>query len=364
MAAKPTVLITGVAGTLGLRLLRELPGHQVIGVDVREPAMRAGLFHFRKIDLAEERSCDQLLELTRAYRPEAVAHLAFVMDPVHSGVRDRKSMWLINVLGSSRVSEAIAEHNRMVGGIEKFIFPSSAAVYGPRPSHPVTEDTALNAHGLLYAIHQQEADSTIQVRAAGLRRCQTYVLRSHFYGGPGVRNYALSWLRGVPDGTGRLGARLRRRGARLPALLPARGNHLENRLQFVHVEDMARLVAHIIQRKEADPQLTLLNVAGRGDPLSLRRCFAIAGVPTKTVPAAVLCRQAQWLRWRLGISGIPPAALPYLLGSSALDTVRLRIFLGEHYRTVMQHTSEDALLAAFREQQPEKESDPLMAVDA
>src|SRR5262245_59143887 len=151
MAVTPTILITGVSGNLGLRLLRQLGGYQAIGVDVREPSAPAGLFHFRKVDLAEERSCDQLLELMRAYRPEAVVHLAFVMDPLYSGMHDRRAMWHINMVGSSRVSEAIAEHNRMVGGVEKFIFSSSAAVYGPRPRSPVTEEAALNAHHLAYA---------------------------------------------------------------------------------------------------------------------------------------------------------------------------------------------------------------------
>src|SRR5215467_1038324 len=120
MAVTPTILITGVSGSLGLRLVRQLPGYQVIGVDVREPAAPTGLFHFSQIDLAKERSCDQLLELIRAYRPETVVHLAFVMDPLRSGLPDRRAMWHVNVVGSSRVSEAIAEHNRMVGGIEKF----------------------------------------------------------------------------------------------------------------------------------------------------------------------------------------------------------------------------------------------------
>jgi nucleoside-diphosphate-sugar epimerase len=362
MTVKPTVLVTGVAGSLGRRLLRQLPEHQVIGVDMRDPAELAGLFHFKKVDLAEERSCDQLLELMRAYRPETVIHLAFVMDPLASGVRDRRSMWVTNVLGSSRVSEAIAEHNRMVGGIDRFIFSSSAAVYAPRP-RSVTEDAALGAHGLLYAMHQQEADTTVQVRAAGLRRCQTYVLRSHFYTGPGARNYALSWLRGVPEDKGRLGARLRRRGARLPILLPSRGGYLENRLQFVHVDDMARLVAHIVQRTGTDPQLTVLNVAGRGESVALRRCFAISGAETKNVPAELVSRHAQRLLWKLGISGIPPAALPYLLGSSIMDTTRLRVFLGEHYRTIMQHTCEEALVASFKPPQPE-ESKLSAAMDA
>jgi nucleoside-diphosphate-sugar epimerase len=363
MAVTPTILITGVSGSLGSRLLRQLAGYQVIGVDVREPAAPAGLFHFRKVDFAEERSCDQLLELIRAYRPEAVAHLAFVMDPLRSGVHERKAMWHINVLGSSRVSEAIAEHNRMVGGIEKFIFPSSAAVYGAHPRNPVTEEAALNAHGLLYAVHQHEADSTIRARASGLRRCQTYVLRSHFYAGLSAWNYALSLLRGIPGGQGRLGARLRRRNARLPILLPSRGNYLEHKIQFVHLDDMARLVAHIIQRKGTDPQLTVLNVAGRGDPLTLRRCVAIAGSATKSVPAEMIPRQAQWLLWRLGISEIPAAAVSYALGSSAMDTTRLRIFLGEHYRAVMQHTCEEALTSSFTPESKEP-ADMLMATDA
>src|SRR5262249_39527044 len=157
MAIKPTVLVTGVSGNLGASLLRQLADFQVIGVDVREPTARADIFRFEKVDLAEERSCSQMLELMRAYRPEAVAHLAFVIDPLRAGVLDRRAMWQTNVVGTSRVLEAIAEHNRMVGGVEKFVFPSGAAVYGPEPKGLVKEDAALNAQSLAYALHQQEA---------------------------------------------------------------------------------------------------------------------------------------------------------------------------------------------------------------
>jgi hypothetical protein len=147
---------------------------------------------------------------------------------------------------------------------------------------------------------------------------------------------------------------LRSRGKRLPILLPSRGGYLENRLQFVHLDDMARLVAHIVQRTGTDPQLTILNVAGRDEPLALRRCFAISSAETRDVPAELISRQAQRLLWNLGISDIPPAALPYLLGSSVTDTTRLRIFLGEHYRTIVQHTCEDALVASFKPLPPEE----------
>ncbi|HET9789781.1 MAG TPA: hypothetical protein VFR08_00615, partial [Candidatus Angelobacter sp.] len=51
----------------------------------------------------------------------------------------------------------------------------------------------------------------------------------------------------------------------------------------------------------------------------------------------------------LGVSDIPPEALPYLLGSSTMDTAKLRVFLGEHYRSVIQSTCEEALMDSLRE---------------
>jgi nucleoside-diphosphate-sugar epimerase len=246
------------------------------------------------------------------------------------------------------VTEATAEHNRMIGGVERFIFPSSAMVYGPELPHPVTEDAPLNAQRLPYALQQQEADTTVQQRAKDLRKCKTYILRPQVYAGAMVENYQLGVLRGVPRGKGRLAERLRRRGVRLPLLLPSRGNHFEHKFQFVHIDDVARLITHILHRRQADSRLTILNVAGRGEALPLRRCIEIAGIEVRRVPATSICRQAVRLLWDLGVSDIPPEALPYLLGSSSLDTARMRVFLGEHYRSVIQYTCEEALADSFR----------------
>jgi nucleoside-diphosphate-sugar epimerase len=235
----------------------------------------------------------------------------------------------------------------MVGGIEKFIFPSSALVYGPDVAKPISEDAPLNAQSLPYALQQQEADRTVQGRAKTLRKCKSYILRSHVYAGATVENYQLGVLRGIPGGKGRLAERLRRRGTRLPLWLPSGGNYLEHKFQFVHVDDVARLIAHILDRKAADPRLTILNVAGRGEPLSLRRCIDISGIDVYRVPTKTICKQAVRLLWDLGVSDIPPEALPYLLGSSTMDTARLRVFLGEHYRSVISRTCEEALADSF-----------------
>ncbi|HEY2499341.1 MAG TPA: NAD-dependent epimerase/dehydratase family protein [Candidatus Angelobacter sp.] len=346
MAQKPTVLITGISGNLGLRLLKQLPDFQIIGADIRDPEDSSSLERFEKIDLAEERSCDQLLELTRIYRPESIVHLAFVLDPLRTGVVDKKRMWQMNVAGTSRVTEAIAEHNRMLGGIDKFVFPSSALVYGPELSKPATEEAPLRAQSLPYALHQQEADRTVQARSKSMK-CKTYILRPHVYAGATVQNYQLGVLRGIPGGKGRLGERLRRQNKRLPLWLPSRGDYLEHKFQFIHVDDVARLIAHILRRKLADPKLTVLNVAGRGDPLELRRCIDIAKIEVQRVPAKTICKQALRVLWDLGVSDIPPEAMPYLLGSSTMDTARLRVFLGEHYRSVIEHTCEEALADSF-----------------
>src|SRR5579863_5345362 len=154
-AQKPAVILTGVSGNLGLRLLHFLADFKVIGADVREPENAAGLAAFEKIDFAEERSCIQLLELMRRHRPDALVHLAFVVDPLRAGILDERQMWQINVAGTGRVIEAVAEYNRMLGGLHKFIFASSGSVYGPDSPKAVAEDAPLQARTLPYDLHKR-----------------------------------------------------------------------------------------------------------------------------------------------------------------------------------------------------------------
>ena len=345
-APKPTVLITGVSGNLGLRLLEFLQSFKVVGADLATPQNAPGLAHFEKVDLSEERSCNQLLELMRAYRPEAIVHLAFIVDPLRSGVLDRTRMRHINVAGTGRVLEAVSEYNRMFGGIYRFIYPSSVSVYGPDLPKPVSEDSLLQAHTLAYALDKREADLTVQARAHSMK-CKTYILRPAIFVGPMVRNYVVGVLRGIPGGTGRLGERMRNRNKRLPLLLPSRGNYLEHKIQFVHIDDVARLINHILGRRQTDPQISILNVAGRGDPISFQTCARIANAKIKRLPSRALCRLVLRLLWNLGVSDIPPDAFPYLIGSYTMETARLRVFLGDAYRSIIRYTSEEALLEMF-----------------
>jgi nucleoside-diphosphate-sugar epimerase len=146
--ARPAVVITGVAGNLGLRLLPQLHDFSVIGIDVNPPKTDQPL-RFLRADLGQESFRQQLIDLFRETRPVGVVHLAFVLDQVRMGVFNLEHMWHINVAGTTRVMEAISEVNHNEGGIEKFIFPSSVSAYGPSPQ-PLSEDSPLQAHTYPY----------------------------------------------------------------------------------------------------------------------------------------------------------------------------------------------------------------------
>ncbi len=345
--SRPTVVITGVAGNLGRRLLPMLHDFSVLGLDFQEPSAPYSM-RFHRMDLGHESSCRELVALLRDSNASALVHLAFVIDPVRTGVLERQRMWQINVAGTARVMEAISEVNRSGGAVTKFIVPSSVSAYGPDLPEPVSEDHPLAAHSLTYAIHKQEADEVVRLRASTLGACSTYLLRPVIFAGATMENYLIGVLRGTPGGRGRLGAWLRHRGTRLPLLVPRGGQYLARLFQFVHVDDVARLMAFLLRRQERSPELVVLNVAGRGDPVSLGMAAAKAGQKVLRLPGVPLCRLTLHLLWKLGISSVPPEALPYMIGSYLLDTRRLRAFLGNEYANVIRCTVEEALEDSFR----------------
>src|ERR1700722_18336390 len=141
--AKPTIIVTGVSGNLGQRLLPQLSDYKVVGVDVTPPT-HSQVDRFVTLDLGLEESTRELLLLMREVQPLSVVHLAFVIDPQRSGILDVDRMWRINVAGTARVMEAISDANRNTGSsIRQFIFLSSVSAYGSDLAAPVGEDVPL-----------------------------------------------------------------------------------------------------------------------------------------------------------------------------------------------------------------------------
>lgn len=345
-AGKTTVVVTGVAGNLGLRLLGQLQDFNIVGLDLAQPAL-ATLERFERVDLGQEASCGELVNLLRETKAGAVVHLAFVIDPVRTGILDVGRMWQINVAGTARVMEAIAEVNRMGGTVRKLIIPGSVSAYGPDLPGQVSESFPLRAHTLPYAVHKRESDEVIRARSGQLGDCATFLLRAHIFTGATMQNYMVGALRGTPTGAGVLGARLRARGTRLPLLLPLGSRYLHNRMQFVHVDDVARLIAFILRDERRHESPTVLNVAGRGEAVTFEECMAIAQTKCLRLPGKFACRILLTLLWKLGISGVPPQALPYMIGSYVMSTAKLRDFLGRDYDNVIRYTAREALADSF-----------------
>src|SRR5438270_7766177 len=141
MEPRPTLIVTGISGNLGSRLLPMLSNYHVVGLDIHSPASHSHPdFEFEKFDLSLESSCLRLTELLNETGARAVVHLAFVIDPQRTGILDAQRMWQINVAGTARVMEAIAVHNRLGGNVQTLIAPSSVSAYGPELPPFVKED--------------------------------------------------------------------------------------------------------------------------------------------------------------------------------------------------------------------------------
>lgn len=345
--SKPTLLVTGISGNLGARLLPLLADYQVIGVDLKPPAATDNL-RFVSLDLGIEDSCRELLLLLRETHPVAVLHLAFVIDPVRTGVLDADRMWQINVAGTARVMEAITEANRDGPLVTRFLFPSSVSAYGSDLPQPVNEDYPLGAHTLPYALHKMESDKVVQQRAPALRGCSVYLLRPHIFAGSSVDNYLVGAFRGTPNGRSARAERMRSEGKRLPCMLPYGTRYLANKIQFVHVDDMARLLAYVVRRTEPEARrLTIMNVAGRGESMTFAQCIEMAGAKLLRVPGKSAFRLVLNTMWSRGISAIPPEALPYMTGEYTMNTDRLQRFLGSEYEQVIRYTIADAFRDTF-----------------
>jgi len=270
-------------------------------------------------------------------------------------------MWHINVAGTARVMEAITEANRdQDSGIRQFIYPSSVAVYGPDLPGPVSEDFTLEAHTLTYAIHKRESDEVVQQRSAALRRCSAYILRPHIFAGASVENYMMGAFRGTPNGKSKRAERMRKEGRRLPCMLPYGQQYLDNKIQFLHIDDMARLLAWILPREPEARRLTIMNVAGRGEPLTFAQCIETAHAKLVRVPGKWAMRIALQYLWKRGISAIPPDAVPYISGQYIMNTDRLKKFLGDDYEKVIRYSVAEAYLDSFKSPTPVAESQKLV----
>jgi nucleoside-diphosphate-sugar epimerase len=298
-----------------------------------------------QLDLSEEDGQRQLGHLLKTEEIEAVLHLAFVIDPVRTGIVDEQRMWRTNVAATRHLLEAIALQNRDRARVRLFVFPSSVSAYGPDLPAQVREDAPLLAHTFPYAVHKREADEICQQMYPRLGGCAVYIYRPHIYAGQTVDNFILRAFRGQASGRGWLASTFGERQWKLPTVVPSSSKG-ENVFQFVHVDDVARVLLWTLEHFRPG-FLGIFNLAGRGPAVSFAECARLAGTPILRLPSHGLVFLLLKFFWTIGLSGIPPQALPYFLGSYTMDITRLQGELGSRFEEIVRYSSREALREAL-----------------
>ena len=142
------VLVTGGAGYIGSHTVVELiaAGHTPIIVDnfsnshpeviKRLEEVTGSPIIFYDMDVRDQ---DSLAEIIQKHQIEAVIHFAGYKS-VGESVAEPVKYYMNNVGSTLALVDAMAEH-----GVKKFIFSSSATVYGDPEKLPITEDQPLSA---------------------------------------------------------------------------------------------------------------------------------------------------------------------------------------------------------------------------
>lgn len=137
------ILITGGAGFLGTHLVKELSSQYhltvVDNLSNRMAYSNAQMLKENRFSFFEEdiRNKEKITEIIRNYRPDSCVHLAAKIS-VPESILDPYTTMSVNVTGTLNVLEAC-----MRNSVRRFVFASSAAVYGHVNTLPIPEDIEL-----------------------------------------------------------------------------------------------------------------------------------------------------------------------------------------------------------------------------
>lgn len=147
------ILVTGGAGYIGSHVVKALgeAGHTVLTYDNLTTGNRWAVLYGELVegDLADR---DTLRKVIREFQPAAVMHFAASI-VVPESVRDPLKYYRNNTANALNLLEVMAEQ-----GISRYIFSSTAAVYGIPTSIPVDEQAPLspiNPYGSAKAMVEQ-----------------------------------------------------------------------------------------------------------------------------------------------------------------------------------------------------------------
>jgi UDP-glucose 4-epimerase len=228
-------LITGGSGYIGSRLIEILAlreeTERIVDLDVRPPTRPQAKTTFVRGDV---RDASAIGELLGREQPDALVHLAFLLNPI----RDEARMYDIDVNGTEAVLRAAAE-----AGTGQVLVTSSATAYGAFPDNPkpIAEDWPVRGQPQFsYARHKAEADRLCQLWAFDHPDRVMTIVRPCIVFGPNVDNYiSRSW----------------ENSAFMPIM-----DGVDEEFQLVHEDDVVSAIIGLLDAKAAGA----FNVAGDG----------------------------------------------------------------------------------------------------
>lgn len=140
------ILVTGAAGYIGSICSEVLlaRGHQVIALDSLVEGHRAAVPPGATFVHAELADRSQIEKIFSAHKIEAVMHFAGEIQ-VAKSVREPSTFYATNIACGVNLLDAMVRH-----GADKFIFSSTAAIYGEPETVPIPEDhrqSPINPYG-------------------------------------------------------------------------------------------------------------------------------------------------------------------------------------------------------------------------
>ncbi|RLB58539.1 MAG: NAD-dependent epimerase [Deltaproteobacteria bacterium] len=306
-AEQRPIVIAGISGNFGRLLARRLHSDvPLVGIDKRPfKGKPKDVVHYQ-VD-ARRRRAENIF---RHHRVRALVHLGLVHRPQPGRPLYRE----MNVAGTIKLLEYCRRH-----GVPKVVLVSTAAVYGPGPTHSnfLTEDTPLAGvadYPELQALI--EWDMYAQSFFWKHPQIETVILRPAHVVGPHVRNAPTNYLR-------------------LQHPLTLLG--FDPMIQLVHEEDLIQSILLALE-----PGIRgIFNIDGPGEvPLSaVLKELGRRPVPVLQPLAKALVRRL----WNMGIGKFPPGELVHLQFQCMVDGSLARRVLGYRPRYTLRQTIRSVL---------------------
>ena len=269
------IAVTGSSGYVGTCLLGRLAWADwvdaVLAVDVRPPPRDyPDSVTFERRDVR-----DGLGDLLCRFSPDAVVHLAFVLEPGRNeaAIRD------VNLGGTASALGAAG-----AAGAGHFLYFGSTTVYGPHADNPewLTEESPPRpVPGFQYGVDKLRAEEMIADFASSHPDMSVGVLRGCPVMGPNASNFIS-------------------RAFAKPILVGMRG--CDPPMQFLHEDDLVDLLEISLRTRLSG----LFNVAG-GGTVRWSEMADMLGRSVITLPAPVL-HAAAGATWNLRLQSDAPAA--------------------------------------------------------